>query len=251
MKIITITEKNLTTYDHCLIKNQKMPGYINKCNWIKSQLKKGLIIKRAVTDNDQTIGFIEYIPIENAWRAVKGKNYLFIHCIFTYPKKYQGQQIGSKLIRECIKDAKKLKKDGIAIISSKGSFMADKRIFEKMKFQTVTEYNKHQLLALKLNPKSDLPKLADIDSSLKKYKGLHLFYSDQCPSLAKPVSEITEACKKEKIKLSTNYITSSSDAQKAPFISGTFGVVYDGKVYAERCISKTRFFNIVNQLNRS
>ncbi len=248
MEIITISSKNISTYDHCLIKNSQADGYIAKSTWIKSELNNGLVIKRAINENGETMGFIEYISIENAWRAVEGKNYYFIHCIFTYPKKYQGQNIGTKLIQGCIDDAKKAKKDGVAVIATKNSFMADKQIFEKMNFKEIEEYNKHHLLVLTTNEKSASPKLMDIDSSLKQYNGIHLFYSNQCPALAKPVKEILNECEKQKIKISTHCITTSKDAQKAPFISGTFGVVIDRKVYAERCISKTRFFNIIRQL---
>ncbi len=247
MEIITINSKNINTYDHCLIKNTQADGYIAKSTWIKAELKNGLVIKRAINERGETMGFIEYISIENAWRAVKGKNYFFIHCVFTYPKKYQGQNIGTKLIQSCIDDANQSKQDGVAVIATKNSFMADKQIFEKMNFREIEEYNKHQLLVFKLNKKSIFPKLMDIDSSLKQYNGIHLFFSNQCPALAKPVKEILNECEKQKIKITTHFINSSTDAQNAPFISGTFGVVYNRKVYAERCISKTRFFNIIKQ----
>ncbi len=250
MKIIDISEGNIEKYDHCLIKNSKSPGYIAKTNWIKSQFKNGLVIKRAVTDNDETIGFIEYIDIENAWRAVKGKNYLFIHCIFTYPKKHQGNGVARALIEDCIKDAKRRQKDGIAVITSKKSFMSDNRIFLKSKFKEVDSSNDHELLELAFCPTATKPEVNDIEKKLKKYNGIHLFYSDQCPSLAKPVHEIIAECKNSNIKINVHYIKTARQAQNTPFISGTFGVVIDGKICAERCVSLTRFLNIVKKRNR-
>ena len=248
MKIVTLDNSSVDSYDHCLMKNRKLPGYIAKTEWIKSQLKKGLVTKRMLSDDGRAVGFIEYTPIENAWRAVSGKNYLFIHCIFTYPKAFQGKQVGADLVKECIKEAKKSKKEGVAVVTSKGSFIADQRLFEKLGFEEVEELHKHQLMILRFKPKSPAPKFKDIDSKLKKVKGLNLFYTDQCPALAKPVAEIIEACKRQKIKLKLHYFRTPKEAQSAPFVSGTFAVVFDGKIYSERVISKTRFLNIAKQV---
>ncbi len=248
MNIITINKSNVEEYDHCLIKNQTLPGYAAKSAWVKDQLKNGLVTKRMVTHDGKAVGFIEYIPIENAWRAVEGKNYLFIHCIFTYPKAFQGQDVGEKLVKECIKEAKNNKKDGVAVLTSKNSFIADNRLFEKLGFVETEEINRHQLMVLKLKQESETPRIRDVQSLLEKCKGLHLFYTDQCPALAKPVREIAEACKEERLDLKVHYLKSPKEAQNTPFISGTFAVIYDGKVYGERCISKTRFMNIVKQV---
>ena len=51
----------------------------------------------------------------------------------------------------------------------------------------------------------------------------------------------------KKIKINAHFIKKSEDAQKTPFISETFGVIYNERMYAERCIRKTKFFNIVKQ----
>lgn len=249
MEIVILDKTNVEKYDQCLLKNKKHPGYQAKVNWLNKRFKEGLKIKRAVDENGQAVSFIEYVPIENAWRAVDGKNYFFIHCVYTSPKKFQEQNYMSLLLNDCINEAKKENKNGVAVITADGSFMADKRIFEKNGFELVDEKRGgYQLLAHSFD-KTNLPKFKEYEKSLSQYKGLHLFYTDQCPALAKPVGEIQTTCKEKGIEIKIHYIQSSSDAQNAPFISGTFGIIYNSKVMAERCISNTRFLNILKKLN--
>lgn len=245
MKIINITSKNIDQFDHCLIKNRNLAGYKAKTDWMNSQFKDGLIVKRVLSDGGDTMGFIEYIPIENAWRAVDGSSWLFIHCIFSYPKKFQGMGVAKLLIDDVIRESQRLKLNGVAVMASKSSFIADKRVFEKYGFEVCDQHGKESLLVFKNKKSVPLPRFRDVTSKLKKCKGLHVYFSDQCPSLAKPVAEIKEECKTRGIDVKFHYIKSAKDAQNAPFLSGTFGIVRDGKIYAERVVSKTRFLNII------
>lgn len=245
MKLINVTTQNMEDFDHCLMKNKKLTGYKAKSTWMKKRFKEGLIVKRVISEENEVMGFIEYIPIEKAWRAVIGAGYLFIHCIFTYPKKFQGKGVADLLIRDAIKESMNMKLNGVAVMTSKGSFMSDQRVFEKCGFNICDASGKDQLLVLKNNKEAIEPKFFDIKKEQGKYKGVHVFYSDQCPAVSRPVLEIKEECKKSEIKVKFHEIKTSKDAQKTPFLSGTFGVVCDGKIYAERVISKTRFFNII------
>ncbi len=245
MKIVNITSQNMEEFDHCLMKNKKLPGYIAKSDWMKKRFKEGLIVKRVINDKNEVMGFIEYIPIEKAWRAVTGSGYLFIHCVFTYPKKFQGNGVANLLINDAIRESKKQRLNGVAVMTSKGSFMADQRVFEKSGFNLCVKEGNDQLLVFKNKKTAAAPKFFDIKNEQEKYKGIHVFYSYQCPALAKPVSEIKDECKSNGIEVKFHEIKTCKEAQKTPFLSGTFGVVCDGKVYAERVVSKTRFLNIV------
>ncbi len=247
MKLVNVTSHNMEAFDHCLIKNKKHPGYKAKSDWMKKRFKEGLIVKRVLNDKNEVMGFIEYIPIDKAWRAVKGSGYLFIHCIFTYPKKYQGKGVADLLINDAIKVSKKQNLNGVAVMTSKGSFMADQRVFEKCGFKLCSKEGNDQLLVYKNKKRAIDPMFFDFKKEQKKCVGIHVFYSDQCPALATPVSEIIEECERADLKVKFHSIQSCKEAQKTPFLSGTFGIVCDGKVYAERVVSKTRFFNIVKK----
>ena len=62
------------------IEKPKAEGYSRKLTWLKNRFSEGMKIK-IVYENGRSVGFIEYIPGESAWRAVNADNYLVIHCI--------------------------------------------------------------------------------------------------------------------------------------------------------------------------
>jgi len=83
------------------------------------------------------LGFIEYIPVVDAWRPVDADNYMFIHCIYIYSKKERNKKLGSMLINEAEQDAKSRNMNGLCVMTSNGSWIADKRIFEQNGFKEV------------------------------------------------------------------------------------------------------------------
>ena len=92
IKTVNINENNITQYPPRCFLNPKNEGYQIKLEWIKKRFYEGLKIKQLYLENEKKcIGFIEYIPGENAWRAVDAKGYLFIHCIWTNPNKIKNK----------------------------------------------------------------------------------------------------------------------------------------------------------------
>ena len=186
-------------------------------------------------------GYIEYTKGENAWRSVDAKWYLFIHCLWITPNKYKKKGYGSSLIKEVIKDAKG--KLGVAVITSDDSFMANKDIFLKNGFRLIEEAGKQQLLAKQLK-KGSLPKLKDYEKQLKKYKGWHIVYSNQCPWVAKFMEELD---KKLIPNLKITELKTPKEAQSAPSIYSVFTLIKDGKILADHYISLTRLKNIIRK----
>ncbi len=75
---------------------------------------------------------------EYCWRPVEANGYTFIHCIFSGLKRnFKNKGYGSRLLDECLKDAKKEKTYGVVVVTRKGSFMVDSRIFLKHGFEVV------------------------------------------------------------------------------------------------------------------
>ena len=129
-KIVDINENNMSQYPPTCFLNQKHEAYQIKTDWIKKRFSEGMKIKLLYLENEKKCnGFIEYVPGEFAWRAVDAQDYLFIHCIWISPNKYKSIGYGSLLVQECIKDAKKEGKYGVAVITSEGPFMAGKALF--------------------------------------------------------------------------------------------------------------------------
>jgi hypothetical protein len=155
------------------------------------------------------------------------------------------------MINETIKDAKKAKMKGVAVVVRDGSFMAKKDVFIKNGFSVVdTAPPDFELLVKKFKKGAPDPKFReDRDKILKKYKkGLYILHSPQCPALAKSVSEISEVAEKEfGIKPQIIELKTAEDVRKNPNPYGTCAIIYNGKVMAHHPISKTRFRNIMNK----
>ena len=81
-EIIEVDETNVSQQGFfCYKSKPKAEGYRRKLNWLKNRFLEGMKTK-IVYENGRSVGFIEYIPGESAWRAVNADDYLVIHCIW-------------------------------------------------------------------------------------------------------------------------------------------------------------------------
>ncbi len=243
----TIVDVNLTNIEHypprCFL-NPKNEGYRRKLEWLRKRFEEGLAVKLLYDEESKKDhGFIEYVPGENAWRAVEANGYLFIHCIWISPNDYKKKGYGSRLIQECVRDAEG--KLGVAAVTSDGPFMATKEIFLKNGFTIVEEREKDQLLVMQLK-KGPLPRFKDHEARLKKCRGWHIVYSDQCPWVARFIQELDHDVVAD-LNLKVTRLTTPMQAQSGPSIYSVFNLIHDGKILADRYISKTRFNNILKK----
>lgn len=245
-RIVNITTDNIADHPQaiCFI-NPKHELYPKKIEWLKKQFKKGLKIKLLYLENEKKpVGFIEYVPGEQCWRAVNAKGYMFIHCLWTNGKKHQHQGLGTLLIKEVEKDAKGTL--GVAVVTSDKSFMAERAIFEKLDYQMVAESGKDQLLAKQFK-QGPLPSINNWQNQLKKHQDLTIVYSRQCPWVPRFIEEVQPILKQKKLAPKVIELKTPAQAQKAPSLYGVFNLIYNGKLLADRYISTTRFKNIVNK----
>ncbi len=243
--MVTVDKNNIKDYPPTCFLNPKNIGHQQKETWIKKRLKKGLSIKLLYSKKpEKLIGYIECVPGENAWRAVEAKNFMFIHCIWVSPKKQRYQGLGSLLISECINDAKKQKMNGVAVVASSDSFMADKDIFEKNGFKIIEESKSYYLLVNQFK-KDELPHFKDWKKQLETYQGLHIVYSDQCPWVSRFMDDMKKRLKELDVII-TKLVT-AADAQQAPSIYATFNLIYNGKLLSDHYISERRFENIIKK----
>jgi hypothetical protein len=248
VKIVDVDENNMLQFPPTCFLNPKNEGFLIKVKWLKKRFSEGLKIKQLYIENEKKCnGFIEYIPGENAWRAVDAKGYLFIHCIWITPNKYKNKGYGLMLIKECINDAEKQNKFGVAVVTSEGSFMAGKDLFLKNGFKSVTSAKPSFEFMVKNLKKGPMPKFLDWEKQLNQYKGLNLIYSNQCPWVARSIDELNEISKKEDLKLNIIELKTCKDAQNAPSIYATFNLIYNGKLLADHYISARRFNNILKK----
>jgi len=244
--IIDVDENNISQYPPKCFLNPKNEGYQIKIEWLKKRFSEDLKIKLLYLET-KCIGFIEYVPGEYAWRAVDAKGYMFIHCIWISPNKHKEKGYGSLLVKECIKDAKKEGKYGVAVVTSEGPFMAGKDLFLKNEFKSIANAKPSFELMVKILKKGSLPKFNDWEKQLSKYEGLNIIYSNQCPWVARSIKELSETTKKKGLELKVTELKSAEQAQTAPSIYAVFNLIYNGKLLMDHYISNTRFLNIINK----
>jgi hypothetical protein len=202
-----------------------------------------------ITTDEKQAGFIEYVPGEHTWRIVETDNYMVIHCLWVNSKKFSIKGMASALINECVVEASGMGKDGIAVVTSDGSWMTGKAIFEKNGFEMVDQVSPHfQLMAKSFNSSSSPSFPKNWDKRLERLKGLQLLHTNQCPYIGKALAELPAVAEKYNIDLKLVAYNDSKKAREdmlSPY--GMFNLVYDGRLLADHPISATRFRNILER----
>ena len=71
--------------------NPKNQGYQPKVEWLQERFAEGLRFLLFRDQKGTPLAFLEYVPGEYAWRPVEAKGWLFVHCLWVYPR---GQKVG-------------------------------------------------------------------------------------------------------------------------------------------------------------
>ena len=84
MKIIDLEESYEHLYIMCLEdwSDEIKEAGDHKKRWYDKMKDKGLRVKLALNDNDEAVGMIQYVPIEQS--PAKGTNLYFINCIWVH-----------------------------------------------------------------------------------------------------------------------------------------------------------------------
>ncbi len=253
VEIIHADASNICDYGFCGYKNVKQEGYRRKTDWLKKRFSEGMRFGILHAPGEGGVGFIEYIPGEYTWRPIEARGYLTIHCIMIHRKKYKQGGYGSLLLEQCLRDAKKTKANGVAVVTSSGTWMAGSELFLRHGFASVDSAPPSYELLVKKMRKGPLPTFRGgwEERARRCGKGLVIIRSDQCPCIAKFATEmILDASKALGIDARVKELKTHKQAQNAPSPYGVFNIVYDGRLIADHPISKTRFRNIMKQVLR-
>lgn len=242
-QIIDTNAENIGSCSFCGYKNATNLGHCRKSDWLKERYAEGLRFKVLRSGKFGDIGMIEYAPGNRAWRPVEAHGYLVIHCLMVN-REYRGQGLGSLLLDSCLKDARKNKTRGVAVVTSSDSFMAKRDFFIKAGFVSIDTSPPYELLVKKLRPAAPNPRfIVQKDRLLKGYrKGLTILAADQCPYIAKCVGDIAEMSRTLGLKAKIVQVTSPEASRELPTPYGMFSILYDGKLIAGRPVSATRFW---------
>ena len=250
-EVVDTNADNIGGCGICRYKSGKNEGRRRKLDWLKKRYAEGLRFKVLRSREFGDIGMIEYAPGSHAWRPVEAEGYFVIHCLMVN-RKHLGKGLGALLLDSCLRDAKKSKCRGVAVVTSSDSFMAGSDLFIKAGFVSVESSPPYELLAKKFKKGAPDPRfIVERERVLKRYKkGLTILAADQCPMVPKCVKDIAEASGALGLKTKVVRVRSAKQSRELPTPYGVFSIVYDGKLIAERPISARRFTNIMWDLNR-
>lgn len=253
LRVIDVTPGRVGELPCCGIKNVMHEGHRCKTAWLMEHFDAGLRARILVTEDNRQCGYIEYLPGEHAWRAVSAPGYMFIHCIWTFYKKYQHKGNAIRLVQGCIDDARKAKMHGVAVVARKKPWLASSSLFLKCGFELVeTALPDYELLVKKFGKSAPDPKFLPFrPDRMKEYAlGLTIICATQCPHGIRFAREIGEIAERE-FNLQPRHVVlnSARQAQNAPTPYAVFSIIYNGTLLSDHQISKTRFRNIMRKVN--
>lgn len=226
--------------------NLKNQGYQPKVEWLRKRFAEGLRFLLFRDEKGKPLAFLEYVPGEYAWRPVDAKGWLFVHCLWVYPKGQKVGGLGSRLIQACLEEARQAGATGVAAMVSDGAWMAGKQVFLNNGFEQIAEADRFQLVIYRLKEGRE-PCFRDINGNLAKYRGLHIVYCAQCPMLPKSVSDLSAMAAEHGPELRVTVLNSAREAQNAPSYYGVFNLVWNGRLLSDHYVSKGRFKNILRK----
>ncbi len=252
MNIITIDNSNIDSEHICcaLGSDRKNKARAEtKKNWMKARFDEGLVFKRL---DERGKIFIEYMPIEKAWKPVIGRNLMMINCLWVSGR-FKKNGISTRLLDECIKDAKAQKMDGVAVISASRvkAFLTDKRFFLHHGFEVVDQAPPYfELLVLKFNDKAANPQFAKNakTASCANTDGFTFIFSNQCPFMEEYVGLLADMCSTRKISCEVIKLENGKAARETMSPFGTLGIYHKGAFQTHELMPEKKFAKLVETL---
>lgn len=232
VRIDTVTNANVDELRFfCMKSKPKSEGFLRKRRWLEDRFAEGMQIK-ILYEGQRSVGFIEYIPAEFAWRVVRAPDYLAIHCVWVVGSG-KGKGYGSHLLGECLAEATQQGKAGVVMVTSQGNWLAGKKLLLQNGFEEVDQAPPSFSLMCKRFGSQSLPSFpGDWHERMKCYgPGLTLLTSDQCPYLDRAEQIVEQAAIKRGISFNIVRLTSAREIQEnAACAYGLYALVYNGQL---------------------
>jgi ribosomal protein S18 acetylase RimI-like enzyme len=219
-----------------------------KKDWMKNEFANGLVFRKL---DQRGKVFIEYMPIESAWKPVLGEDYLIVNCLWVSGQ-FKGKGYARELVESCIEDARKKGKAGVAVVTSKKvkPFLTDIRFWISAGFEIVDEAEPYfALMAYRLNEKIPSPCFAERakGGTCANRKGFTFIYSNQCVFMEEYVSLLAEVAKSENIEAKIIRLKDSDDAKHNGSPFGTLGIYYDGVFLTHELMTGEKFRKLLRE----
>jgi L-amino acid N-acyltransferase YncA len=233
VELIQVTAKNLDEEGFfCYMSKRKAPGYAQKRDWLTERFAEGMKLTMAHENGGRTVGFIEYIPGEHAWRAVHAPGYLVIHCLWVVGKG-KGKGYGSLLLQSCLDEARAGNHSGVVMLASDGVWLAKKELFLKHGFEEITQAAPSFRLLAKRFGKAPLPSFPlDWEARAARFgAGLTVIRTSQCPYIEDAAKLAMDWAAAKGIPSRELAFHSAKEVQeRSPSPYGIFGIVLDGRL---------------------
>jgi GNAT superfamily N-acetyltransferase len=235
-RLVTVGTANVDELGFfCYLSKRKSEGYQRKLRWLKDRFAEGMKIKM-ILEAGRPVGFIEYIPGDWTWRAVRAEGYAVVHCMWVVGR-WKKKGYGRRLVDACVRDARKQGLAGVAMVTSSSTWLAGNDLLLKRGFGPVDRAPPTFELLVKRFGDAPLPSFpTDWDKRMARYgRGLTVVRTDQCPYVEAAVGIIADTAGERGIDTNVVELRSSKDVQsKAPSAYGVFNVVYDGELLSYR-----------------
>jgi len=236
----------------CYMSKRREPGYKQKRDWLEARFAEGLKIKIIHETGGRDTAFIEYIPGEYAWRAVHARGYLVIHCLWVVGKG-KGKGYGSRLIKECLDDARAQGRQGVAMLTSDRTWLASRDIFERNVFVEVDSGPpSFQLMVARFGsgPEASLP--TNWDERARAFgPGLTVVRTAQCPYIEIGASAMLSYARERGIRSRVVELRTAREIQEqSPSAYGVFGTVLDGKLLAYQYLLQKDFDKLLQERSK-
>jgi len=200
-------------------------------------------------EGKSSVGFIEYIPGEYAWRAVNATGFMLIHCLWVVGRG-KDKGYGSRLLKACIDDARRSRMRGVAMVTSSGNWLAGNRILLRNGFESVDDAPPSFELLVKSFGKARSPAFpGDWDARLRRRRsGLTIFRTSQCPYLDNAVNIALEVGRERDLKTRVVELKNAQDVREhAPSPYGVFSLVYKGKLLSHYYTTKSDLEKLLDE----
>jgi GNAT superfamily N-acetyltransferase len=255
-EILTVDAGNVDRLGFfCYMSKPKAPGYRQKRAWLAARFAEGLSIKMLHETGGRTVGFIETIPGEYAWRAVDAPGYLVIHCLWVVGQG-KGKGHGTRLLQTSLDEARRQWLRGVVMVASDGVWLAGKQLFLKNGFEQVDVCACAGVASAgaKAPPAFRLlvHSFGDPDSASGTFRapnpafptdwaarqasfgdGFTVIRTPQCPYIDDATADLLQIAAERGIPARAVELTSAQEAQSlSPSPYGTFGIVRDGRLFS-------------------